>query len=249
MSLGQHLIELRNRLFLSAGAILLGAIGGWFLSKWVLATMRIPIEELRGTKQAAIIYDTVSGAFDLKIQIAFTVGIVITSPFWLYQIGAFLLPGLTRREKGYFLGFFFAAVPLFIAGGYLGWSIFPRTVLLLAGFASEQDSTNLNAKYYYDFVIKFVLFCGVAFVLPVLIVLLNFLTLLSAKSIIKGWRVAILVIVIFTSLATPAGDIFTMVILAVPMVLLYAAAAVVAWIHDRAAARRADAIDSELASS
>jgi sec-independent protein translocase protein TatC len=249
MSLAQHLIELRNRLFLSAGAIGAGTIGGWFLVDFVTNAMRQPLEALTGHRNAQIMYTTVSGAFDLRIQIAFTIGIVITSPFWFYQILAFFLPGLTSREKRYFFGFFFAAVPLFAAGGYLGWVIFPRTVTLLTGFASTQDATNLDAKYYYDFVIKFVLVVGVAMVLPVFVVLLNFIGILSAKAILRGWRPALLVITIFTALATPSADVFTMLILAVPMAVLYAAAGGVAWLHDRAAAKRVEAIDAELAAS
>jgi sec-independent protein translocase protein TatC len=214
-----------------------------------MATMRIPIDIIAESRNATIMYTTVSGAFDLRIQIAFTIGIIISSPFWLYQVLAFLLPGLTRREKRYFFGFFFAAVPLFLAGGYLGWTIFPRTVLLLAGFSPPEDATNLDAKYYYDFVIKFVLAVGVSLVLPVFVVLLNFIGILSARAIIKGWRIALLVITVFTALATPAADIFTMLVLAVPMCLLYAAAAGIAWLHDRAIARKVDAIDAELTTS
>lgn len=249
MSLGQHLIELRTRIFLIAGAVAAGTIGGWFLVDFVTNAMREPLEALTGHRNAEIMYTTVSGAFDLRIQIAFTIGIVITSPFWLYQILAFLVPGLKRREKRYFFGFFFAAIPLFLAGAYLGWLIFPRTVTLLTGFASAQDATNLDAKYYYDFVIKFILAIGVALVLPVVVVLLNFIGILSAKSIVKGWRVAVLGITVFTALATPAADPFTMLILAAPMVLLYVAAGGVAWMHDRSVARRVTAIDAELATS
>ncbi|CAN5209968.1 twin-arginine translocase subunit TatC [soil metagenome] len=249
MSLAQHLVELRNRLVLSAVAIAAGTIGGWFLVDFVTNSMRRPLEALTGHRNAEIMYTTVSGAFDLRIQIAFTIGIVITSPFWLYQVLAFLLPGLNRREKRYFFGFFFAAVPLFVAGAYLGWSIFPRTVTLLTGFASAQDATNLDAKYYYDFVIKFVLVVGVAFVLPVFVVLLNFIGILSAKTIIRGWRPAILIITVFTALATPSTDVFTMLVLAVPMAVLYLAAGGVAWLHDRSVAKRVDAIDAELATS
>jgi sec-independent protein translocase protein TatC len=247
MSLGEHLIELRNRLFIAAGAIVAGAVGGWFLVDWVKATMRIPLEKIAEERQATMMYTTVSGAFDLEIQIAFTIGIVISSPIWLYQIFAFLVPGLTKREKQYTFGFFFAAVPLFLAGGYTGWTLFPRTVLLLANFSSAEEATNLDAKYYYDFVIKFVLAVGVGYVLPVFVVLLNFLGILSATSILKGWRIAILVITIFTALATPAGDLITMILLAVPMTVLYFAAAGVAWLHDRAVVKRVDAIDAELA--
>jgi sec-independent protein translocase protein TatC len=247
MSLAQHLIELRTRLFLSAGAIGAGTIGGWFLVDFVTSAMRQPLEALTGHRNAEIMYTTVSGAFDLRIQIAFTIGIVITSPFWLYQVLAFFVPGLTKREKRYFFGFFFAAIPLFLAGAYLGWLIFPRTVTVLTGFASPEDATNLDAKYYYDFVIKFILAVGVALVLPVFVVLLNFIGILTAKTIIKGWRMALLIITLFTALATPAADPFTMLLLAAPMMLLYVAAGGVAWMHDRSVARRVDSIDAELA--
>jgi sec-independent protein translocase protein TatC len=249
MSLAQHLLELRKRLFLSAGAIAAGTIGGWFLVDFVTSAMRQPLEALTGHRNAEIMYTTVSGAFDLRIQIAFTIGIVITSPFWLYQVLAFFVPGLTKREKRYFFGFFFAAIPLFLAGAYLGWIIFPRTVTVLTGFASPQDATNLDAKYYYDFVIKFILAVGVALVLPVFVVLLNFIGILSAKSIMKGWRMALLIITLFTALATPAADPFTMLLLAAPMMLLYVAAGGVAWMHDRSVARRVDSLDAELATS
>jgi sec-independent protein translocase protein TatC len=249
MSLGQHLIELRNRLFISGGAAIAGAIGGFWIVDWVMDTMRIPINQIAEARDATISYSTVTGAFDLKVQIAFTIGIVISSPVWLYQIFAFIAPGLTRREKQYTFGFVFAAIPLFLAGGFTGWVLYPHTVLILANFAPPEDATLLDAKMYYDFVLKFVIAVGVAFVLPVFVVLLNFIGLLSAQTIRKGWRYAILGIVLFTALTTPAGDFITMFVLAIPMILLYAAAWVVAALHDRSVAARVDRLDRELAGS
>jgi sec-independent protein translocase protein TatC len=247
MSLGEHLVELRKRLFIAGGAIIVGAIVGFFFAPYVIDAIRVPIDELALKRNATIMYTTVSGSFDLRIQISFMIGIVATSAIWLYQIFAFLVPGLTGKEKRYTFGFFFSAVPLFLAGATLGWVIFPHTVELLTSFSDPKDATSLDAKSYYDFVIKLVLAIGVAFVLPVFIVLLNFVGVLSAKAVLSGWRIALLVITIFTALATPAADPVTMILLAVPMALLYFAAAGVAWLHDRRAAKRAAAIDAELA--
>jgi sec-independent protein translocase protein TatC len=247
MSLGQHLQELRKRLVISAVAILVTAIGGFFVADFVIDQLRRPIEEIAAARNAELVYTTVTGAFDLKIQIAVTIAIVAASPIWLYQIFAFLVPGLTQKEKKYTFGFFFSAVPLFFAGAASGWLVFPHMVVLLSSFASTETATFLDAKPYYDFVIKLVLAVGIAFVLPVFLVLLNFVGVLSAKTILKSWRIAILVICIFTALATPAADVISMFLLAVPMVMLYFAAVGVAMIHDRRAAKRAEELEASIA--
>ena len=247
MSLAEHLRELRKRLVISAVAILITAVGGFFLAPYVIDALRVPINAIAEERNAEIIYTTVTGAFDLRLAIAVTIASVAASPVWLYQLFAFLVPGLTSKEKRYTFGFFFTAVPLFFAGAAAGWFVFPHMVELLTSFSSQEDSTLLDARTYYDFVIKLVLAIGVAFVLPVFLVLLNFVGVLSARSIIKGWRIAVLVIVLFTALATPAADVISMFLLAVPMVLLYFAAWGVAVLHDRRAARRAAELETSLA--
>lgn len=247
MSLAEHLRELRKRLVISAVAILVTAIGGFFLAPYVIDALRVPINRIAEQRNAEIIYTTVTGAFDLRLAIAITIAIVAASPVWLYQLFAFLVPGLTSKEKRYTFGFFFTAVPLFFAGAAAGWFVFPHMVELLTSFSSQEDSTLLDARTYYDFVIKLVLAIGIAFVLPVFLVLLNFVGVLSARSIIKGWRIAVLVIVLFTALATPAADVISMFLLAVPMVALYFAAWGVAVLHDRRAARRAAELEATIA--
>ncbi|MCY7326752.1 MAG: twin-arginine translocase subunit TatC, partial [Microbacteriaceae bacterium] len=146
---------------------------------------------------------------------------------------------LTRKEKRYTFGFFFSAVPLFLAGCASGFFVFPHIVEVLAGFAPAEDTSIFLAKYYVDFALKLVFAVGIAFVLPVFVVLLNFMGVISAEGILKGWRVAILTITIFCALATPAADVFSMFLLAIPMVMLYFAAVGVAFWHDRIAAKRA----------
>lgn len=249
MSLGRHLLELRKRLFLAALGIVLGAVAGWFLSGFVLDGLRAPIEAVAGARHglSALNYDGITTAFDLKLQIAVTVGIILSSPVWLYQVWAFLVPGLNRKELGYGLGFFFTAVPLFLAGCAAGWYVLPHIVTLLTSFAPSEDANFIQAKDYFDFVLKLMVAIGIAFVLPVFLVLLNFVGVLSATSILKSWRIAMLVIILFTAIATPSADIISMFLLAVPMVLLYFTAYAIAWVHDRRAAKRSMRLDAELA--
>ena len=248
MSLAQHLVELRRRLTIVAIAVLVGGVAGFLLSDWVIKLLLVPIQAVAEDRRIQLAFTTLTEQFDLKFQIAIALSLLGTSPIWLYQIFAFLVPGLTKREKRYTLGFFFTAVPMFLGGGFVGLLIFPHMVALLTGFSSDALAvTNLSARPYYDFVIKLVLAVGVAFVLPVFLVLLNFLGVVSGRAIIKGWRVAILIITLFCATATPAADLVSMFLLAIPMVMLYFAAAGLALWHDRRVARREAALEAELA--
>lgn len=250
MSLGGHLVELRKRLYLSAVFIVAGAVIGWFTADFLLDQLRKPIFLVASSqgRVATLNYDGITSAFDLKLQIAFTVGIVISSPFWLYQIWAFFMPGLTKREMKYTLGFMLSAIPLFLAGCAAGWFVYPHIVALMTSFAPSDDATIITAKTYFDFVLKLVLVVGVAFVLPVFLVLFNFAGLLSAQSIIKSWRIAVLVITLFTAIATPAADVLSMFLLAIPMVFLYFTAAGIAWLHDRRKTKRSTEFPEDHAS-
>jgi sec-independent protein translocase protein TatC len=188
---------------------------------------------------AQINYTSISEAFDTKIAIAMTVGIVASSPIWLWQIWSFITPALVRREKRFAFGFLLTAIPLFLLGCATGWWLFPHVVELMTSFAPDGSTTLLTAKYYLDFSIKFVIAIGIGFVLPVFLVLLNFTGVLSAKAIIKGWRWAVVGVTAFTALATPAADVISMFLLAIPMLGLYFLAAFIAWIHDKRQATKA----------
>jgi sec-independent protein translocase protein TatC len=249
MTLGEHLVELRKRLVRAAAGLVLGTIAGWFLASNVLNAMRAPIVQIAKSQHrlAELNYDNITGAFDLKIQIAFTIGIVISSPIWLYQIWAFFVPALSRKELKYGLGFFLSAVPLFLAGCAAGWYVVPHIVQLLTSFAPNEDAAFIQASDYFNFILKLVLAIGIAFVLPVFLVLLNFVGVLSATAILHAWRIAMLVIVLFTAIATPSADVVSMFVLAIPMVALYFAAAGIAWIHDKRAAKNALTLDTEYA--
>jgi sec-independent protein translocase protein TatC len=255
MPLAQHLIELRKRLTRGALAIVAGTIGGWFLYDLIWPLITNPITRIAAAQGAdddqvakiALNYTGITGAFDVRIQIALAVGIVISSPVWLYQIFAFLVPGLTRREKRFTFGFFFSAIPLFLGGIAAGWFVLPHIVEIMYSFVPKGSTTFFETKTYLDFVLKLVLATGIAFVLPVFLVLLNFIGVLQARTILKGWRWAVLAITIFTAIATPAADVVSMILLAIPMVVLYFVAVGVALLHDRGVAKRAQAFEAELA--
>ncbi|MGO1538603.1 MAG: twin-arginine translocase subunit TatC [Leucobacter sp.] len=235
MSLGQHLVELRKRLMIAGIAILIGAIAGWLLSDWVWDMLRQPVYDIAETqgRSAQINYDDITSSFDLKIQISLFIAVILACPVWLYQIWAFLAPGLTRKEKLTAVAFLGVAVPLFLGGAVAGWLVIPNIVRLLTSFAPEEDAAFINARSYLDFSIKLLLAVGIGFVMPVFLVFLNYIGTLRGMSILKSWRVAMLCIILFAGIATPAADLMSMFMLAAPIVVLYFGAALVAILHDR----------------
>lgn len=234
MSLGQHLVELRKRLIIAAIGLLLGLVAGWFLVDMVWDMLRVPVEKLQiEGRDAALTYSSITEAFDLRIAISLFIAVIITSPVWLYQVWAFLAPGLTRREKLYGVAFILAAVPLFLAGVFAAWTVLPNIVRLLSSFQPGEDAFFLSARAYIDFTLKLLLAVGVGFVMPVVLVMLNFVGIIRGKTILKGWRIAILVIILFAALTTPAVDLVSMFLLAAPMIILFFIAVGIALLHDR----------------
>lgn len=248
MSLGEHLVELRKRIVIIAIAIAIGSIAGWFMSEWIWIALEQPVKQIAESQQrpAEIVFPTITGAFDLRLQLAIYAGIIITSPIWLYQVFAYFVPALTRTERKYVFGFFFTAVPLFFIGCAIGWMLLPHMVELLTSFVPSGSASYLDATYYFQFIVKLMLAIGIAFVVPVFLVMFNFIGLISAASIIKHWRIAAVVILLFTAIATPAADVISMFLLAIPMVILYFAAWFVAVVHDRRASKRQAAFDAEI---
>jgi sec-independent protein translocase protein TatC len=249
MTLKAHLLELRKRLVIAAAAILVGSVGCWFLVKPVFDFLIAPIAEAAKVnhRDVALNFQGVTSAFDIDIQLAITMGVVVSSPVWLYQVWAFIVPGLKRREKRYAYGFLGSAIPLFLVGCWVGWTLLPRLVLLFVGFTPERATSFITADDYVSFVTKLMIAVGIGFVLPVFLVLLNFIGILASKTILKGWRVAVLLVVVFAAVVTPSADIVSMFALAIPIIALYFLAVLIAHLHDRSVARRATAFNAEIA--
>ena len=185
----------------------------FFITDFVIYLITEPIRQIAEREGEAakveLMFSTVTGAFDLRLRMSFAIGILISAPIWLWQIWAFIMPGLTRKEIKYTIGFVAAAVPLFFAGCWVGLIVMPHIVELMAGFVPDGGASFFDASYYYDFVFKLLIVVGISFVLPVFLVALNLAGVMSGKAILKGWRVAVLVAVAFSALATPAAGAST----------------------------------------
>lgn len=248
MKLSGHLRELRKRLFRSAFAILAGTIIGWELFDYVFKELQKPIIRVaqEANVNATVNFGSVVSAFDLHFQVAFFIGLFITSPFWLYQIWAFLAPAFKRRERKYTVIFAFTSTPLFLGGAYFGWWLFPGFVRSLLGFTPEGSSNVINASEYVLFTVRVLLVFGLAFVLPAILVLLNSVGVLSGKSILKGWRPAIFLIALIGALATPVSDPVSMFLLMIPLLAFYYLSAAIALANDKRRERKSkEKLDGE----
>jgi sec-independent protein translocase protein TatC len=246
MSLSGHLKELRNRLFWSALFIIGGSIAGWYLFDLVFNELQRPIVELASKpgSNVTINFPTVVSAFDVRLQVSIFLGILMSAPVWLYNLWAFITPGLKKREKRYTIGFVVASVPLFIGGTALAWSSLPTFVVVLVGFTPEGAANVINASDYILFTIRILLVFGLAFVLPVALVMLNFAGVITAENIIKSWRMAVFISAVVGAIATPVAEPMAMFLLMVPLLILYFLAAGIAFLHDKRAARKLASLES-----
>ena len=243
MSLGAHLVELRRRLIIAVIGLAAGMVIAFFVTDPIIWFITEPIrilDEQRGTSTpfAQLVFSSVSSGFDLRMRIAFAIGLLFSAPVWLWQIWAFVVPGLTRKEIQYTLSFVGAAIPLFFAGAYVAVLVAPHVIEVMSMFVPEGGVNYFDAKQYYDFIFKFVLVVGISFVLPVFLVALNVAGVMTGRAILKGWRVAILVACLFAAITTPAADIFSMLLLAGILVVLYFAAALLSMLFDRRRRKR-----------
>ena len=217
-----------------------GSVVGWFLFDPVFKILQQPlldVTERRGI-EAIVNFGTVVSAFDLRIQISIFLGVILTSPVWLWNFWAFIAPGLKQKEKRYATGFTVAAVPLFLAGTALAWTSLPGFVVVLIGFTPEGSSNVINASEYILFAIRILLIFGIAFVMPVVLVLLNFAGLATGRGILKSWRLALFIIAVVSALATPTAEPMTMFLLMAPLSALYFSAIGIAMANDKRRERK-----------
>ena len=226
---------------IAALALVIGMVVAFFITGPIIELLTTPIRDIaqeEGREFVQLNFDTITGGFDMRMRIAFAIGLLISAPIWMWQIWAFIMPGLTRKEIRYTWAFLGAAIPLFFAGCFVGLMILPHVIELMAQFVPTGMAQFYRYDYYYDFVFKFLIVIGVAFVLPVFLVALNLAGIMSGRAILKGWRVAILIATAFAALATPAADITSMILLAGIMVVLYFLAAGLSLLFDRRRAKR-----------
>ena len=247
MTLMSHLHELKRRLFFAAIGIVLGAIIGWFLFNPVYGAIQQPLLDaaIRTGKPITVNFAGAATALDMRLKMSLAIGMIISSPWWIFQLWSFITPGLNTKERRYSYGFMGASIPLFFSGAYLAWWVLPRAVDILTDFVPEGATNLQDGQLYMSFVMRLVIAFGLAFTLPVILVGMNFLGFLSAETMINGWRWAIMIAFIFAAAMTPTPDVLTMLWVALPIIVLFFAAVGVAYIHDHRAKKAMAKLDAE----
>lgn len=248
MPLMDHLRELRSRLFKALIAITAGAVVGWIYFDQIFDFMIAPLKSAASdlAEQGVTVvltFTSVTAPFTMQLKIAAMAGVVLASPVWLYQIWAFITPGLHKHEKRYAYAFIFTAVPLFLAGVAAALWVLPKGLALLIGFTPESVSNLLPVDVYLMFLVRTMIVFGIGFLIPIFIVALNLIGILSADAIRRSWRWTVLAVFLFGAIATPTGDPLSMMLLAGPMLLLILIAFSICLLNDRRRAKRSDEPD------
>ncbi len=251
MSLVEHLTELRNRVGVSLLYVLAGtALAFWWYDHGLGEFIRAPYcglpDELRygGSEGGCelLVTDVFGGAL-IRLKISAIVGVVISAPFWLFQLWRFLTPGLRGAEKRYGVAFVAGSTALFALGAALAYVSLATGLRLILSLAGEGVLIALTAQDYIGFVISLLLAFGLSFELPLIAVALNLVGVLSHAALSGSRRWIFFLTVLFAAFVTPTQDPFTMLAMAAPMIVLFELAIQMARVIDRRRARRA-AIDS-----
>jgi sec-independent protein translocase protein TatC len=256
MTLREHIAELRNRLLISVLAIVLLTIVGYVFYDQALDFLVRPfntgigqlLADKNGTagsdgaKDPALIFNNVTSPFTFQIKISLVFGLILAAPVWLYELWAFIAPGLHRSERRWAFLFAGIATPLFVAGLAVAYWTLPKGIEILIGFTPDFAQNLITLPEYLDFVLRTMLVFGIAFLLPLVVVLLNIVGIVPAAALAKFRPYIILAIFIFGAVATPSGDPFSLMFLALPMCALFFGAEIIARILDKRKARKAEAL-------
>jgi sec-independent protein translocase protein TatC len=239
MPLLEHLRELRQRLFVSVVAIVVASIVAGFFYDQLLALLQNPFEDsVRPLAEeenidASLTINTVSGPFTLLLKVSLVTGVVAASPIWLYQLWAFIVPGLHSNERRWSMVFGAVAGPLFITGVLIGYYVLPKGINILISFTPAEVSNLVELSGYLSFVLRMLLVFGVAFEIPLFVVLLNLAGVVSGRQLGEHRPWIIVGTFVFAAIATPSTDPISMLFLALPMTMLFFISEVIARLVDR----------------
>ena len=251
MTLVAHLTELRNRVFKALLALLVAtAVSFWWYEHGLGEFIRAPYCNLPAdlrygdsdTGCGLLITDVFGGVF-IRLKVAFLAGTVLSAPFWLYQLWAFITPGLKRNEKRYGMTFVAVSTLLFAGGAVLAYVTLSTGLKLLLSLAGDGVIVALTAQDYIGFVLSLLVAFGVSFEMPLIAVTLNLVGVLSHEALAKSRRWIFFLTIVFAAFVTPTQDPFTMLLMAGPMILLFEIAIQIARVVDKRRAKR-DALEN-----
>jgi sec-independent protein translocase protein TatC len=244
MTLMEHLNELRTRLFRAVLSIALASVACAFFYDEIVRLLTTPfvdaVEKLAIERNidAKLTFSDVAGPFTLTLKTSLVAGLVVSSPLWLWQLWAFIVPGLHNTERRWSVIFAAVAGPLFIAGVLLGFFVLPKGLGILLDFTPADVSNFVNLDKYLTFIMRMLLVFGVSFEIPLFVILLNLAGVVSGKALGQHRSWIVLGVFVFAAVATPSTDPISMLFLAVPMTLLFLMSEVVARLIDRRRAKR-----------
>ena len=225
MTMMEHLRELRRRLLISLGAFLLVSTVAFFLYGPLLHFIKQPLcdlpKDLLGGRGCDLVYMKVLGGFLFRIKLTALAGILFSSPVWLYEIWAFITPGLTSREKRYAFPFVASSVILFAIGAFFAYATLPTGIRILVGLGGPGLDPLLGADEYLNFVGLMFLGFGATFELPLVLFFLGLAGIVSVDTLRKQRKAAIVAITAIAAIVTPSQDPYTLLVLAVPLYGLY----------------------------
>ena len=241
MTLAEHFTELRRRLVRSAIALFVCMIAVWNQFPSIFSLIRQPYDSVQVEGSDAILALTgVTSGFSLQLRVSLSAAVVLSCPIWIYQLWRFISPGLKRNERKWAYVFTGVAVPLFASGVLLAYYVMPRMLVALFGFTPADVENITSVESYLSFFLHLTLFFGIGFLLPLILVTMNFAGILSGRSLRTAWRWLILGSFVFGAVATPNGDPLAMTFVALPMIAMSFIAVGIALINDRRRQRLAE---------
>jgi sec-independent protein translocase protein TatC len=221
MTLIEHLSELRSRMFKASLAVAIGTIVVFAQYNRILDFLTRFYREATGDPTKTLSIIDLTGSFGIRLKVAGYGGLYLSSPVWLYQAWKFITPGLKKKERQYAIPFVVSSVVLFTLGGAVALLTLPQALKFLITYAGGDLQPLLEPKGYIGLVILMIVAFGVCFEFPVVLVALQLAGIMSSRTLLRGWRYAVVIVVVIAAVATPSQDPFSLMAMAIPMWLLY----------------------------
>jgi sec-independent protein translocase protein TatC len=242
MALTDHLREFRARLVRSVLVLVVAFVVLLFFYDFLLDIIASPYRDAVSTLQeenSELVANGISAGLMLQLKLCGVAALVVSAPYWLYQIWAFIVPGLHANEKKWSRVVAAIAGPLFFGGVALGYYVLPKGLAVLIAFVPDDVQNLVDFGAYFSFVTRMLLIFGIAMEIPFFVILLNLAGVVSGKALGRYRPWIVIGVFVFAAVATPSTDPFSMLMLAIPLQILFVLAEIVARLVDRARGRGA----------
>jgi sec-independent protein translocase protein TatC len=243
MALTDHLREFRARLIRSALVLVIAFIIALFfydvLLDFIAGPYRDAIKQINNGTKSELVANGISAGLMLQLKLCGVAAVVVSAPYWLFQVWAFIVPGLHTNEKKWSMVVAAVAGPLFFGGVALGYYVLPKGLAVLIAFVPDDVQNLVDFGAYFSFVTRMLLIFGVAMEIPFFVILLNLAGIVSGRALGRYRPWIVIGVFVFAAVATPSTDPFSMLMLAIPLLVLFIVAEIIARLVDRARGRNA----------